>query len=63
MMKPGFWVSYQKKGIKILCAGVCIPDLCAGDVDNDYTLGLELSGLVGGEERSVELICHDDFVC
>ncbi len=41
-------------------------ELYAGDVDDDHVavkvVVLVLSGQVGGEERSVELICHDDFV-
>ena len=41
--------------------------LYAGNVDDDHVAGavivLVLSSQVGGVERSVELSCHDDFVC
>ena len=41
--------------------------LYAGNVDDDHVavavIILVLSGQVGGVERSVELSCHDDFVC
>ena len=39
----------------------------AGDVNDDHVaervVNLALSGKVGVDERGVELICHDDFVC
>ena len=67
---PGIF-SERNASPKQLCQGSnrleCLKSiLYAGDVNDDHVavrvIVLVLSRQVGVEERSVELICHDDFV-